>query len=520
MIGYGIFELIGETTRPKSRIDKTRKFVIPESVSEVNLRQSISTSEAVLSWSPKKEVTSEPGSDHISTGSSKHTFSSSEVLQRTPTGCGVPSPGTFGFPSPLSQMSVGSPNSPHPPFHSTPKIKSSHKLMISPVRLMSPSHEPISVPSSQLPFISSRRDQSYLRSEQRIDESFSRRNEPGERDVRARLSTFSSQSSRRPQRRKSAEWNAHAASAGVNADPSQRAEFGWPAEVSHEILRLSLGRLAAPKVSTYDVSASTKIESRRDRRMSITTNGKPRVSHESKIVRSSDRMRSKEDREQSFSSVYPRQQQSLSTPLPVRNNGRDSLVTQHSSSPRAPSVAPRKSSKTRSILVADNVLEAKTDDRKGALSSTGSAVYHRRSGSVNQEDWSSENLQNFIKDANMELFSSELTTPIKQSASHSSYDTAGSSSFLHAPSLSVITATPQSSQSRSRRQSGANSDLGSDNLQVPPVPTLPEQSEKGKGKRKADDSEDVAPPEKRSSKTKKTTFAEGKRKSFSFGLFS
>ena len=121
----------------------------------------------------------------------------------------------------------------------------------------------------------------------------------------------------------------------------------------------------------------------------------------------------------------------------------------------------------------------------------------------------------------MELFSSELTTPIKQSASHSSYDTAGSSSFLHAPSLSVITATPQSSQSRSRRQSGANSDLGSDNLQVPPVPALPEQSEKGKGKRKADNSEDVAPPEKRSSKTKKTTFAEGgKRKSFPFPLAS
>ncbi|KAH8114790.1 hypothetical protein DFH11DRAFT_1508518 [Phellopilus nigrolimitatus] len=128
-------------------------------------------------------------------------------------------------------------------------------------------------------------------------------------------------------------------------------------------------------------------------------------------------------------------------------------------------------------------------------------IQHVRTDSENQNKWDS--LQPESGDGYVEGSAVRPSTPIKQSASTSTYHTAGSSSFLHAPSLSVIAPTPRGSPGRSREESAADSELG-EGLKVP----TPPKSDKSKGKRKAEDSEDGSPPGSKGTKGKKTTFAE------------
>ncbi|KLO15932.1 hypothetical protein SCHPADRAFT_234674 [Schizopora paradoxa] len=55
---------------------------------------------------------------------------------------------------------------------------------------------------------------------------------------------------RSAKRRRSAEWRSHTAAAGVTASPKEASNYGWPADVSRAILQLSLGEPAMATTTT------------------------------------------------------------------------------------------------------------------------------------------------------------------------------------------------------------------------------------------------------------------------------
>ncbi|EJC98474.1 uncharacterized protein FOMMEDRAFT_23708 [Fomitiporia mediterranea MF3/22] len=336
-----------------------------------------------------------------------------------------------------------------------------------------------------------------------------------------RLRTFSRSSNRTSQgltRRKSAEWTAHAASAGVFADPAQTTEFGWPAAVSREILRLSLGEQAmlpaqdAPSLviaTAPETAGANNLPDQTDARSSKlleSQRGVPRVSHEHKHnARQSTRLIRTSTSGQRLSSAHLLS----STPpspsyAPGRNGEPRSIATQSETTDNASaSVANRRTVKARSQSSGNNTVDSKPDTKMGAA---GVAV-HKRSDSENMVEWGSRSMQDFLspeeRNGDASVAALRPSTPMKKSESESTYETAGSSSFLHAPSLSVIAPTPRGSPGRSK-----NSLELEDGLQVP---TPPPESEKSRGKRKAEESEDGSPPDLRGSKSKKSALAaEGK----------
>ena len=119
------------------------------------------------------------------------------------------------------------------------------------------------------------------------------------------------------------------------------------------------------------------------------------------------------------------------------------------------------------------------------MGATGVTAHHKRVENENKIDWESAELQEFIsREESGESSGDALrppTTPTKKSESESTYQTAGSSSYLQAPSLSVIAPTPRSSPGGSRHNSGGlpGATYG---LQVP---SDSPQTANSKGKRKA-----------------------------------
>lgn len=486
-------------------------------MSDANFRPS--SAEAVLSWSPEPDNT--PFVSPRPSGSSyQASYPSPEVRQSLEqTVYYSPSPRTFGYPSPQQFTPADSPSLPLPAFQSTPKMAASPlQSMHKPSQDTSSRFRFSGLPPLSATFGKIRRAQS---DQPKASKIFSRSSVDEVAAAQPQTpSRPSTTASREPSRRQSAEWNARAASAGINADGAPTAEFGWPAEVSREILRLSLGEHAmahtqgAPSTAMRRTATDPANAVAKSRNRTDSKRDPPRVSHEQqdnakatvRLVKSSN----SEQRPSSahlYSTTLPRP--SSSSAALGRNDELHYFATQLASTPRAPTVASRKAMKSRS-----HSSDTAQDAEAGATEGGG----NRRSGSRNRVDWDSAELQNFLSSEGgaRDLAGNTLrpSTPIKQSSSASTYETAGSSSFLHAPSLSVIAPTPRGSPGRSRTDSGAE---GEDGLQVP---TPPPQSDKSKGKRKADESEEVTPPDLRGAKAKKTTFAaEGKRMSISSAYF-
>lgn len=483
-----------------------------------NFRPSIT--DPVLSWSPKPEESSEslrPSGKSVSTPA---LYSSPETQQNTQTSVYYsPTFGTFGFPSPAPFTPTDSPSFPPPAFHSTPKTSSSRHQSVRKRSRATTTRERLA--GLGVPPLPSNLGRKRSKSEQPRPPRRMISSIVYERARRQRtLSRTPVKPSRIPVRRKSAEWNAHAATAGVVANPKETTEFGWPAEVSREILRLSLGDHAMVRAQQQErpTRTITEPEMSAAKFRNFKRDG-PRASHVSQMqsIRpgiSDCRLSSTPHLRSSVSQPAP--SSTLPSSAPRRHARRQTVATELASTTRAPAVARQKPAKSRSYS-SDYVLDARSDAKMDAA---GSVVDHGRSESGDKIEWQSRELQEFIslnddgKDVSLSVL--RPSTPMKKSESESTYETAGSSSFLHAPSLSVIAPTPRGSPNRSRTDSGALPDVG-DGLQVP---TPPPQSDKSIGKRKAEESEDGSPPNLRGSKSKKSALvSEGKRTSI-LRLFS
>ncbi|KAL5501844.1 hypothetical protein ACEPAH_9105 [Sanghuangporus vaninii] len=475
-----------------------------------------STTDAVLSWSPKPVESLESLRPPNFSYSSPALYPSPEIQeQNTQTSVYYsPSPGTFGYPTPPHFDPVDFPSFPAPAFHSTPKTSASSWTRSlakrsprtsgrSRIPRLTPNNSRMKRTKSDLPRTSRRRTTT-----------------PAIGALEQKLTSIRSSTSisKIPVRRKSAEWNSRAATAGVVADPKQTTEFGWPAEVSREILRLSLGEdlmlhshscgqdaPSTPATTTPGLQpVGMRDTQNRDGPPANLKRGAPRVSHGHKlnerlIIRPSISERRLSSAHLYSSTVPP---SSSTSSAPGRSDRLQTTATQVSSTPSAPSVAAQKNSKSQSSD--DNALDTNKSD--SVMGATGVATHHKRSESENKINWESAELQEFIsrEESGGDLSGDALrrpSTPMKKSESESTYQTAGSSSYLHAPSLSVIAPTPHSSPGGSRHNSGGLPEA-TYGLQVP---TPPPQTAKSKGKRKAEESEDgsPSPPDVRAPQNKK-----------------
>ncbi|KAL5482382.1 hypothetical protein ACEPAI_8976 [Sanghuangporus weigelae] len=480
-----------------------------------NFRPS-STTDAVLSWSPKPVESLESLRPTNFSYSSPALYPSPEIQQQN-TQTSVyysPSPGTFGYPTPPHFDPVDFPSFPAPAFHSTPKTSASSRTRSLPKR------SPRTSGRSRIPRLISNNSR-MKRTKSDLPRTSRRRTSThaiGALEQKLASIRSSTSVSKIPVRRKSAEWNSRAATAGVVADPKQTTEFGWPAEVSREILRLSLGEdlmlhshshgqdAPTTPAATTPVSQLVGMRDTQNRDANLKR-GAPRVSHGHKlnerlIIRPSISEHRLSSAHLYQSTVPP---SSSTSSAPGRSDGTQTTATQVSSTPSAPSVAAPKNSRSQSS--GDNALDTnKSDSEMGA---TGVAAHHKRSESENKIDWESAELQEFIsrEESGGDLSGDALrrpSTPMKKSESESTYQTAGSSSYLHAPSLSVIAPTPRSSPGGSRHNSGASGALPEATYGLQ-VPTPPPQTAKSKGKRKAEESEDgsPSPPDVRAPQNKK-----------------
>ncbi|KAI5123102.1 hypothetical protein M0805_001458 [Coniferiporia weirii] len=506
----------------------------------------------VLSWSPKAEVSPESPKSSASSRSFPTSQGSPEAEGRHSVHSIFysPSPRTFGHPTPKQITPPDTPALPFPPFQSTPRSSVTPFSSLPKTSPRSPLSRFRFATGVSLTPLSSTFGKVIRSQSERPKASNIFYNAPttelGEQRGRtsSRLST-TSEAPPEPRRRQSAEWNAQAAAAGVAVSESQSQDFGWPAGVSREILRLSLGRRAivqdaltptkaailaaaavvgsGPDMASASPSASGPGRSRKGK-------SRPRVSHElhtdarppMDLMRAGDAeqgLPSSPSRLLHFSPPSSSFSSSKAVPTGLAEHSFEKAAT-HDGAPH-PAAFPEDLI-SRLSSPPDNVLDAPDAHTHPHVNVEVARRMdeHRRGGSEGQVEWNSRQLQDFIvagagagageENAKEGGGGSTLLpgTPIKPSASASTYQTAGSSSFLHAPSLSVIAPTPQGSPNRSKNESPTNTQpVAGEGLQV----STP-LSDKSKGKRKAEDSEDGSPPGSRGSKGKKTTFAaEGKR---------
>ena len=153
-------------------------------------------------------------------------------------------------------------------------------------------------------------------------------------------------------------------------------------------------------------------------------------------------------------------------------------------------------------------------------------IEHKHLKSEDHIKWESQRMQDFIVtdpdtsgstgdggDHGDVLLPSEQMKP---SHSTSTYETAGSSSYMHAPSLSQASDSPQDSPTVKKGLLPATETEAPSEPQSPISPVS--VSDKSRGKRKADDSEDGSPGGTKEVKTKKTTFAPDGRRACYFDL--
>ena len=475
----------------------------------------------VLSWSPPTEPDELPSPDNsVLSRSAVQTPAHPAVAVQVNT-FDSPSPRTFGHPTPLQPSPSLPPPLPFPAFHSTPKTPVRPLLSSVANDSSEVSRSRISNSSALTPFSTFGRAFRTQSEKAKAPHTFMGATKEKSAEQKPRYRTRVSSSARGHRRRESAEWRARSASAGVVSSSSQ--DFGWPADVSREIIRLSLGsEVVAPAQGNAerireDSDLAGLQYTTRHRTLSAPTrrlhNHDYSGSHD--LLTGSSRLlgpyahRSSEQGPGSSHSLFLLSSPASSAASSSPRNGGASVIPQPSQTGFSKNLTPQRSLKDlkgKSRLLDDNGSAAVDSDVQTAGGySKERMIQHIRTPSENQVKWESSQVQDFLAVGYEDGHALRPSTPIKQSESSSTYLTAGSSSLLQPPSVSVQSPTPQGSPGRSRKESGLSVGNGL-GLQVPISDiSTPEKSEKSQGKRKADDSEDGSPPGSKGSR--KTSFA-------------
>lgn len=484
---------------------------------------------ALLSWSPPAEIIADEQSILDSSSSSSHSDSaqahSPEVHEAEEQNVvSSPSPRTFGHPTPHHQQShIMATTVPFPPFHSTP--------LSTPTRPADQGNQQTSLfrfADSSLSPISTTLGRAFRSNSERPNTAKTARSTGNLRDQRPSRSrsTLRSQT-----RRRSAVWSAEAASVGVVVGSTQ--DFGWPADVSREMLRLSLGEEAAytAQEAVQRQEAGKTVQDTRNRALSAPIylpNNLP-VAEDWHASNSSHELLTSTSRQDKHGLMRAGAQGSSSHPF----SSNSFPFPSSSSSPTSPTLLypsglaepidlgnlarehliqnPKDSVRSQPRELDDKPANANDVDSEGVQHSGGGEdqmIQHVRSDSADQIRWDSRRLQEYLASSGgsekaVDLAALRPSTPIMKADSASTYQTAASSSLLQPPSLSVQAPTPQGSPGHSRQESSPETE--GENLQVPVATSTPEASEKSKGKRKAEESEGESPPGLKIGR--KTTFA-------------